>query len=181
MFLIEVSVHLGQGTGKPPVAYRMIAQDRSQMKKPGAAASRCEDFVKGLVSPRIFVAIATRGLVGPYRGMRQTVQGGDDLRLPLESTFLDRASKAQRLNAASNVGEIAKGIDRQWRDAEASLRFADDKPLRCEARQRLTYGARADRKATAQIVDLQLLSGREVAREQFGAKLRIGSVGEARG
>jgi uncharacterized protein with von Willebrand factor type A (vWA) domain len=85
--------------------------------------------------------------------------------LPLDSTFLDRTSKAQCFNVASNVGEIAKGIDGQWRHTETSLRFADDKPLRCEAREGLAHGARSDRKTTAQVVDLQLLSGREVARE----------------
>jgi hypothetical protein len=107
----------------------VIEKNRSQMKKPGAVASRCEDLVKNLVSLRIFVAVASCGLICPYRRVRQAMQGGDDLGLPLDSTFLDRTSKAQRLNAASNVSEIAKGIDGQWRHTEASLRFADDKPL----------------------------------------------------
>src|SRR6266481_2730513 len=126
------------------------------MKEPGTAASRREDFMKNLVGLRILVAIASCSLVCPHRRVCQAMQGGDDLGLPLDLTFFDRTSKAQCFNATSDFGEIAKGIDGQWRDAETSLRFADDKPLRCEARQRLTYGARADRKATAQIVDLQL-------------------------
>jgi hypothetical protein len=61
--------------------------------------------------------------------MRQPMQCGDHLRLPLESPLLDSTPKTQRLNAASNIGEVAKGIDGQWRHAETSLRFADDKTL----------------------------------------------------
>ena len=57
------------------------------------------------------------------------MQRSDDLRLPLDSTFLDSTSKTQRLNVASNIGEIPKGVDGQWRHTETSLRFADDKTL----------------------------------------------------
>jgi len=85
--------------------------------------------MKNLVSLRIFVAIAARGLICPYRRVRQTMQRGDDLRLPLDTTLLDGTLKAQRLNAASNVSEIAKGIDGQWRHTKTSLGFADDKPF----------------------------------------------------
>jgi len=103
------------------------------MKKPRAAASRYEDFMKNVVSLCIFVAVAARGLICPYRRVRQAMQCGDDLRLPLDSTFLDRPPKTQRLNVASNVSEISKGIDGQWRHTETSLRFDDNKSLRCEA------------------------------------------------
>jgi hypothetical protein len=57
------------------------------------------------------------------------MQCRDDLRLPLDTTLLNGTLKAQRLNAASNVSEIAKGIDGQWRHTKTPLGFADDKPF----------------------------------------------------
>ena len=129
MLPVEVSFHPGKGARKPAVAFGVIEKHRPQMKEPGAAASRREDFMKNLVSLRIFVAVAARGLICPYRRVRQTMQCRDDLRLPFDTTFFDGTLKAQRFNAASNVSEIAKGIDGQWRNTKTSLGFADDKPF----------------------------------------------------
>jgi hypothetical protein len=57
MFPIEIPVHFRQGTGKPAVAFGVIEKHRPQMKEPGAATSCREDFVKNLVSPRVFFLV----------------------------------------------------------------------------------------------------------------------------